>query len=443
LKNFKVHIIHVGNMANKGSQALIFSDVYVIRKIVGDDVSISVSTTDIEGMRKLGLPLDKITQPLVDIPYEKADSYARRFGFSRKSFWYKILGFASFYLMFVQAFLSVFSIFLSKVGFKPIYRSETIKCMKNCDLIVSYSDENFKEAASMLPLNIYWVLAWWSMLASRAWEIISARLLNKPVVMFPNSIGPFRTFVGRFLAKVALNNCCVVLIREPISYEVVNSLNVRAEKILTSDTSILFSSILNRKSYCSKERLAIGVSPGIYAFSLSRNAVQDFVLSHAMALDDVIEKYGVDIVFLPHYVTGFEADDLEICKLIVNNMEHKEKTIIVNTRSVEDFAFWISQMRMIVSSKMHPAVIAASFYVPFVLIAYDHKQYGFALSLGLNDCVLPINEVSPDTLFSKIKYVLENRSALKEALKKHVPRLQNHVKDSIAFALASFMPEIG
>jgi len=41
----KIHIIHVGNMINKGAQALISTDIFVLKEIVNGDLSISVSTS--------------------------------------------------------------------------------------------------------------------------------------------------------------------------------------------------------------------------------------------------------------------------------------------------------------------------------------------------------------------------------------------------------------
>src|SRR4030042_5546872 len=99
---FKVHIIHVGNMANKGRQALLCSDVSIIRSIAGDDVVISVSTTDVTGVEKLRLPLAAVLPATVDIPYETADLLAKRFGYTRDSFRYKFFALCGLFLMLVQ-----------------------------------------------------------------------------------------------------------------------------------------------------------------------------------------------------------------------------------------------------------------------------------------------------------------------------------------------------
>ena len=125
---------------------------------------------------------------MVDIPYDKADQICKSQGHSRNGFYYKGLTVAILMLMPVQTALSLLSVMLSMVGLKPIYRGKVVEQMKNSDLIISHSDENFKETASLLPLNPYWAITWWSMLLSRTFDIMVARALGKPVVLFPNSV---------------------------------------------------------------------------------------------------------------------------------------------------------------------------------------------------------------------------------------------------------------
>jgi len=154
-------------MNNKGTQALFKSDVYAINDIVNNEVFISVSTTDIEGVKRLNLSLNAVLPPVVDIPYEKADQLARKFGCGRGGLRYKGFALAMLVYMFVQVLLSVFSIVFVKAGLKAFYRGQVMEHVKNCDLVISHSDESFKESASLLPLNLYWVITWWSMLIAR------------------------------------------------------------------------------------------------------------------------------------------------------------------------------------------------------------------------------------------------------------------------------------
>ena len=318
----RILIIHVGDMDNKGSEVLLRSDVSVIKEVMKGDVSLSVSTVNVEGVKKLNLPLNAVLPTIVDVPYKTADSLARKAGINRNTFTYKVFAAASLIYLFIQTTLSVVSAFFTKLGLKTFYRSEVLTHMKNCDLVISCSDENFKEAASLLPSNFYWIMTWWTMLFQRTFEITVAKFIGKPVIVFPNSIGPFKTWVGRFLSRLALNHCEYVLVREPVSYEIVNSLGIGSRKILTADTALLFKTTKETISE-NFSHPAIGVCPGIYSHSLSSGEVNNYILEHAKALDAAIENYGFNVVFLPHYVSGFEYDDLEICKLILHQMKNK------------------------------------------------------------------------------------------------------------------------
>jgi polysaccharide pyruvyl transferase WcaK-like protein len=428
-------------MNNKGTQALLKSDVSVVREILNDNVSVSVSTTDIEGVNRLDLPLDAVVPTLLDIPYEKADSYAKKLGFSRGSPKYKIVAVASFLFMFVQTLLVLVSVVLSKIGVAPLYNKSVLRSIKECDLMVSCSDENFKETASMLPLNVYWVFTWWSMLFERSFEILVARMFGKRVVMFPNSVGPFKTMIGRFLSRLALSNCHTVIIRDSVSYGIVKSLNVSSRKLLTSDMALLYETEtgpIPEKT----NRPSIGVCTGVYSHSISMQEIERYVREHAKALDAAVEKHGFGVVFLPHYISGFEYDDMAISKLVVENMKHKDHCRIINADSLEEFKRSISQMGIVVSSKMHPAVLAMSSYVPCISVAYDHKQTAFFKDLGLLDFTIPLHKVSSSELLRKIDRTWSERKRLTDLLRVRIPELQANIKKAVKMSIEPLIPKI-
>ncbi len=432
-------MIHVGNVSNKGTQGLLKSDISTIRAVVAGDVVFSVSTTDGEGVKRLNLALDGIVPPTVDIPYERADLAAKKFGFGRESWTYKVFALGSLFFMFVQALFSLFSVVLVKAGLGAFYRRQGLEHLRNADVVISYSDENFKESASLLPLNLYWILTWWSMLVSRTWEILLAKSLRKPVVLFPNSVGPFRTWIGRFLSRLALNSCNYVLIREPISYEIANALGLQSARVLTSDTTLLLESPDAHPLNVPSSPL-IGISAGFYSHSLSEKEFHQYINAHAAALDRAVETYGVFVVFLPHYTSGFKHDDLEICRLIFAQMENQHAARIVNVDQVEEFRSLLGQMDLVVSSKMHPAVLAVSRCVPTLCIAYDHKQIGFFKQLDLSTCLLHFHDVSDERLSAKIDEMWRGRDEIRASLRVRVPQLQQDVKQAIRHALGQFAP---
>lgn len=423
-------------MANKGTQALISSDVSIISKLA-NPVCISISTSDVAGVQNLRLPVNEVLPSIVDIPLRRADQVYKTAGLKRGGVMYKILTLGMLILMPIQILLSLISVFVAKVGFKPPYRAKVINRIKNSDLVISHSDENFKETASLLPLNLYWILTWWTILVSRTMDIIVARSFGKSVVLFPNSVGPFRTWFGRFIARLSLNSCDYLLIREPISSKIVDNVGVKTTKLLTYDTVLLYNSDCVSPQRFS--RPTIGVCAGVYGNSLSKKEVKKYLVAHSKALDSAIETYGFDVVFLPHYITGLSGDDLDISEQILARMKYKSKVKILKANYVAEFKSILDQMILVVSSKMHPAILAATGYVPIVCIAYDHKQTGFFNRLGMVDCLVNIRDVSVNSLSAAINYTMSNKESLRKSIARQIPLWQKHVENTIKIVLMKYI----
>jgi colanic acid/amylovoran biosynthesis protein len=435
LTETKIHIIHVGHMSNKGTQALLKSDDIAIRGIVDGEVSLSVSTTDIEGVKRLNLPKSTIIMPtLIDLPYIIADNLAKRLGISRKSIRYKIFSLYALFLMFVQTALLAISAFMIKLGLPALYKRRVLNRMASSDVIVSCSDENFKETASMLPLNMYWAITWWTMLFERMMEVSVANYLGKPLVMFPNSVGPFKTRLGLLMSKLALNNFDSIIVRDSVSFNLLKKLRVVPKMVLTSDAALLFSA--DPKVPVQKfSSPSIGVSIGVYNQSLSEEDFQKFMAENAAALDRIVDLYDLDVCFFPHFITGFENDDFEVSKIVMGMMKNRDRARVFKIDSLDEFKLCLEQMKLLISSKMHPMVLATSGYVPTVCIAYDHKQTGFLNDLGLTEYLIPLKDVDSETIVSKVGKVLEDRKKIIELLKNKIPVLQKGIQSAMREAL--------
>jgi polysaccharide pyruvyl transferase WcaK-like protein len=437
MPSYKAHIIHVGHMANKGTQGLLKSDVFVLKTIL-ENVDISVSTTDVTGVNSQNLPLTAVLSSIVDIPYEVADAHAKKSGYSRTSLRYKLLAAISLINMFLQALLAVISAVMVRIGLKGIYRNEVLARIKNCDVVISCSDENFKETASFFSLNFYWMLAWWSMLFSRTWDVLVSKFLGKKIILFPNSVGPFHTSIGKLFSRLALSKFDYILVREPISLAVVNSLKIPSKKALTSDTALLLPRLrgASNKDFSAP---SVGVCLGLYSHVLTEKEINEYISLYAQILDEAIQQYNFSLVFLPHYISGFRYDDLETSQLIIEQMKNKSRVTLVKTLSVDEFKLFLGGMKMVISSKMHPAVFATSEYVPTVCIAYDQKQTGYFDDLGLAECVLSVRNLSPKAFWSKISYLWENQAEIAAILREKVPLLKEDVKHSVKLALCSIV----
>ena len=313
--------------------------------------------------------------------------------------------------------------------------------MQDPDVIISTADENFKEGASNLPYNIYWRFVSWTTLLSRTLEVlISKHVFKKSIIVFPNSIGPFRTFAGRFLGKLIFNNTDLLLLREKYSLEWVKKLGLKTSTIVTSDIALLNDIEKPHSGTQSKDyKPLLAVCPGIYAAALSQTQQRNYVNAHVKALDKLIDEYGVRVVFLPLEITGRKNDDYSFCKSILEKMRNSAFAEIVKTKNLEDFCAKVSQSELMLSSRMHPTVIASSCRVPTVVLAYDYKQSGLMEQLGLDNYVMDINQVTYENLILTMEKAWKNRRSIREHLELEIPILQAKIRKTIEASCKSFL----
>ena len=133
-------------------------------------------------------------------------------------------------------------------------------------------------------------------------------------------------------------------------------------------------------------------------------------------------------VFFLIFYTGFENDDFEVSKIVMGKMKNSDRARVFKIDSLDEFKLCLEQMELLLSSKMHPMVLATSGYVPTVCIAYDHKQTGFLRDLGLTEYLIPLKDLDSETIVCKVGKVIENRKEIVALLNEKIPFLQDEVK---------------
>jgi len=363
----------------------------------------------------------------------------RKKGKPRSALTYKLYVLLYIVLMLFQAPLAIVSAALREMGFNGPYRQEAMSQIQKSDFVISTADENFKEGSLYLPINVYWTLTWWTILFSRMIDIIIAKkIFKKRVVIFPNSVGPFRSRLGLFMAKTIFKNTDLIMLREPCSYGLLKDLKVGTRCIVATDIALLLE-IDKSKFNALLPGRTLGVCPSLYALSFSADQSRNYVLLHSKVLDYLVEKHGYNVVFLPHEISKVNLhDDLELSKAIVKNMKFKEKAEIVSTVGVEEFKYYLGQLDVLITSRMHPAVLACADHVPTLMITYDHKQSGFFTQLGLTEYTLIIGETTHEQLLKKIRLLLRNKENVRKQLETMIPVLQNDLRTKIRVTATCF-----
>ena len=424
----KILLINVLGGGNIGDLALIDSTIQELKKTLGD-IEVSISAIFPETLKHLGLDV-RVVSELVDLPTVYFDIKAK----DRKNWKFKFYIALHTLKMFFQFFVVVLSVKISKLGLTPFYRPDVFKAVKNADLIVFNGGETLKEGSVFLSDYAFFrqSFGWWiTLFQTFGTMYILKKAFKKVLIVFPNTVGPVRTKIGRLLIKNSVKCADVFIVRDSISASLLRDIGAK-NFIQTSDFALLLENDAKLK-FDIPER-TIGVSPGLFNFESDVDLKQAYLTAHAEALDYLIEHKECDnVFFVPSNLRKDmeKSNDIQVAKLIIERMSHKDNTRIVIASTSKELQTILSRLDILVATRMHPTILASTKNVPFVSIIYDYKQTGFLSDLGLEDCGLIVNDISTEKLLTKIHFVTKNNVAIKSLMASKVKNLQAQTRNKV------------
>ncbi len=262
-----------------------------------------------------------------------------------------------------------------------------------------------------------------------------AIILKRPLIFFPQTIGPFNKSIGKILARYSLRRAKLVFTRESFSTDMVkklcgNSFPVN-EKV---DMAFLMkpAEITRPKQIRVRPVVGLNVS-GFLIFSPSgKNLIKDY--DHLTFMRDLVKvftnKYDVNVMLVPHdyELDGVTEDDLRACETLYASLSDSEKTKVTVIReflSAPELKANIGECDFFVGARLHACIAALSMGVPTVPIAYSYKYLGILHSMDLDDFVVcdPKKE-SPEAMILKIQQSFENRAFLRHHLEEKLPEIK-------------------
>ena len=278
-------------------------------------------------------------------------------------------------------------------------------------------------------------------------SILLASLLRRPFVLYPQSIGPFKTKLTMFLAKFALNRATSITAREKITKTYLQDIGVNKTPIyLSADMAFILhpasreriEKIFLKEGINKEDGLLIGmnISQLINYRSKNSNAKCDYIELMAQVADYLIANLNANIIFIPHSIYQKEImdsrRDREDDVIAVNeafakvNNKHKVAAITGNYTS-EELKGIIGRCDLFIGARMHANIAATSMCVPTIAIAYSIKAPGIMKMVGLEKYVCDFRTVTFAELILKIEDMLSNREKIVE---KMVPKIEE-LKESV------------
>lgn len=269
-------------------------------------------------------------------------------------------------------------------------------------------------------------------------SIFLANSLKKPIIIFSQSVGPFKDGIPTFLAKYCLDHSDLVIVREEITKEYLKKLGVKSPVYLTADCAFLLETACRERleRILREEGLKISgkTTIGISANFMLDDKENKYANTLSQLIDYLIEKYDANIIFVPHVIsgkTGGRNDDRVIAEKIYNLCEKKERIgLIKGDYSPEELKAVIGFCDIFIGGRMHANIAAISSCIPTMATAWSHKYYGISRAVGLEKYVCDYREININDLKLMVDELWQHKALIQREIRPKVEEQKRLAKYS-------------
>ena len=330
-----------------------------------------------------------------------------------------------------------------KIAAKQLTNDEVLQTISKADIVIDMLGDGFSYDIGRFGGNITPI--------TPSLNILLATSLKKEVVLFPQSIGPFRNKLVKSLAKFSLNKAKAIVVREELSKNYLEDIGVNKPPLyLTADTAFILEpasyervhEILSKEGLkdCDAPLIGMNISQLLNYKSKNLDVKDDYIALMAKLADYLSEKLDVVVLFVPHEITPHEiknetsiigGDDISAVKEAYEKVKNKGKVIpIANGEySALELKGIIGQCDMFIGARMHSNIAATSLCIPTIAISYSIKAPGIMKMVGLEKYMCDFKTMTFEELKLKVDNIWRNREKIKEEM---TPKIKD-LKESVWF----------
>jgi colanic acid/amylovoran biosynthesis protein len=244
--------------------------------------------------------------------------------------------------------------------------------------------------------------------------IVIAR--GRPLLLSPQTIGPFTRTPYKQLAKSVLEGARAVVVRDRQSLQALKQLAPKARAVLSVDVAFALP-YEDRSAERGGPRLRVGVNVSGLLFHEAQTGGNRFGLSANYAnvmrrfIAGLAERPEIEVHLIAH-VVSMDVDPDDDGRLADRLHEEFPQTVrVANFDGPCEAKSYISSLDFLVAARMHACIAAFSSGVPVVPVAYSRKFSGL---FGLLDYswLVPVQGLNDDEALAFINDCLERRATL-------------------------------
>lgn len=274
-------------------------------------------------------------------------------------------------------------------------------------------------------------------------------LLRKPLILLPQTIGPFDSMVSRALGRLTMEYSTLVYCRDR------QSLNL-AEQMLRQRSSISKARFCYDVAFVMKpatpgkidiagmtldddnrtELVGVNISGLLSAGGYKRNDAlgsrDKYIDQTFRVVELLLQKGDVRILLIPHTLgTGLESDS-NVCEMVYEELSKLYPGRIGVVRgwySAPEMKYIIGRCRFFIGARMHACIAALSQGIPAVAFSYSRKFAGVLETIGISLLALDAKQMSTEEVLNAVEHCFESRLDIRRGLEMRLPQVRNTVLD--------------
>lgn len=299
-----------------------------------------------------------------------------------------------------------------------IAASETESAFNDCDFfILCGGGYLYSSKAPLLSRNL--LLA--------CWQGVAAVKSKRPIVLFPQSIGPLSKTIDRWAVQTLCRKTNLLMPRTEESLTTLCSWGLGHKSLLVPDIVLAMRKLCPSLYPPAESRKAgLGIAPIDLAFvpNISQGTMEAYLkkLENAAYRFYSVTREPVRL-YLQVGIQGSDDDGNAITPLQEGLVARGVPVEIVDTKGdLKPYLASLAENRVFIGCRMHACIFSLTTFTPTIGLAYQPKFLGTFHSLNCSDWVLPIDSWSPDWLNRRIDEAVTDDGTLIRSLKQRIEK---------------------
>ncbi|MFQ6082629.1 MAG: polysaccharide pyruvyl transferase family protein [Candidatus Aminicenantia bacterium] len=323
--------------------------------------------------------------------------------------------------------------------------------IKKSDLVISSGGGYFYSNRKIFPGPMFF---------QNFLHVKLAIILNKPVIFFPQSFGPFyNPFALKILKNVLeRDNVIKIFAREDISFNLLlNILNREKNKDkLELCPDIAF--YLNKEKYQGGPPIELNLPRPIVAITLrqwdfpevknakeKRKKKEEYLKSLKKICQEVFHNWGGSVIVFPQVRgPGILEDDRiisgKLWERVKKIIPEKNRLFIDLPDAVSPFYIIniLSQVDLAIATRFHSAIFALISGVPVISITYQPKSKGIMELLGLEYFCVNITDINSEEILRLIEEIFDHYSDVQKKIQDKISDIRKTIETRLESTIKCF-----